>query len=157
MTKIEQIERKRLYGKLQDELVNIVSGALECAPGISEEEAGRIVNLGEEINSCLNRYILSNELIQATDNDDSAIALTRRVVASLGMTHKLEGRKLDYESSCQIITSIVTSLKDQQKQLKETLRQVNKDYNVQQDWYIDNNLRKRAYVRPLTDTQERNQ
>ena len=74
------------------------------------------------------------------------------------MTHKLEGRKLDYESACQIIISIVTSLKDQQKQLKETLRQVNKDYNVQQDWYIDNNLRKRAYVRPLAEeTQERNQ
>jgi len=157
MTRIEQIERKRLYSKLQNELVNIVSDALEYAPEISEEEAGRIVNLGEEVNTCINRYILSNELIQATDNDDSAIALTRRVVASLGMTHKLEGRKLDYESSCQIITSIVTSLKDQQKQLKETLRQVNKDYNVQQDWYIDNNLRKRAYVRPLAETQERNQ
>lgn len=159
MTRIEQIERKRLYGKLQDELVNIVSGALECAPMMSEEEAGRIVNLGEEVNACINRYILSNELIQATDNDDSAIALTRRVVASLGMTHKLEGRKLDYEQSCQIMLSIVTSLKDQQRQLKETLKQVNKDYNVQQDWYIDSNLRKRAYVRPLAEekTQERNQ
>ena len=157
MTKIEQIERKRLYSKLQNELVNIVSGALECAPVMSEEEADRIIKLGEEVNACINRYILSNELIQATDNDDSAIALTRRVVASLGMTSKLDGRKLDYEQSCQIILSIVTSLKDQQKQLKETLRQVNKDYNVQQDWYIDNNLRKRAYVRPLAETQESNQ
>ena len=154
MTKIEQIERKRLYSKLQDELVSIVSGAIECAPGISEQEADRILHIGEEVNTCLERYILSNELTQATSDDDSAIALTRRVVASLSMTHRLEGRKLDYEQSCQIIISIVTSLRDQQKQLKETLRQVSRDYNVQSDWYIDNNLRKRPYVRPLTETQE---
>ena len=153
MTKIEQIDRTRLYGKLQDELVNIVSGALE--PGISEEEAGRIVNLGEEVNACLERYILSNELTQATSDDDSAIALTRRVVASLGMTHKLEGRKLDYEQSCQVVISIVTSLRDQQRQLKETLKQINKDYNVQSDWYIDSNLRKRSYYRPLAETTEK--
>ena len=83
MTKIEQIERKRLYSKLQDELVSIVSGAIECAPGISEQEADRILHIGEEVNTCLERYILSNELTQATSDDDSAIALTRRVVASL--------------------------------------------------------------------------
>lgn len=155
MTRIEQMGRKRLYSKLQNELVNIVSGALECAAGISEEEADRIIKLGEEVNACVNRYILSNELIQATDDDDSAIKLTRRVVASLGMTNKLEGRKLDYESSCQIIISIVTSLRDQQRQLKETLKQINKDYNVQSDWYIDSNLRKRSYTRPLSETTDK--
>ena len=154
MTKIEQIERKRLYGKLQYELINIISDAIDNAPAMTEVEAERLVILGEEVNACLDRYILSNELTQPTSDDDSAIALTRRVVASLGMSHRLEGRKLDYEQACQITISIVTSLRDQQKQLKETLRQVNKDYNVQGDWYIDNNLRKRPYVRPLAETQE---
>ena len=158
MTKIEQIERKRLYNKLQDELLELVSGALECAPPINEKEGERLVMLGENINNTIERYKLATELTPVSIDDESAIRLTRHVVASLGMTHKLEGRKLDYEQACQIIISIVTSLRDQQKQLKETLRQVNKDYNVQQDWYIDNNLRKRAYVRPLAEeTQERNQ
>ena len=154
MTKIEQIERRRLYSKLQDELCGLVNWALECASMVTEEEGDRLVCLGENINNAVERYKLANELSQGADNDDSAINLTRRVVALLGMSKRLEGRKLDYEQACQIVISIVTSLKDQRKQLEETLRQVTKDYNVQVDWYIDKNLRKRQYVRPLTETQE---
>lgn len=155
MTKIEQIERRRLYTKLQDELCGLVNGALECASMVAEEEGDRLVCLGENINNAVERYKLANELSQVTNDDDSAINLTRRVVASLGLSRKLEGRKLDYEQCCQIMISIVTSLRDQQAQLKETLKQINKDYNVQTDWYIDANLRKRPYVRPLTETTDK--
>ena len=155
MTKIEQIERRRLYSKLQDELCGLVNGALECSSMVTEEEGDRLVCLGENINNAVERYKLANELSQVTNDDDSAINLTRRVVASLGLSRKLEGRKLDYEQCCQIMISIVTSLKDQQAQLKETLKQINKDYNVQQDWYIDNNLRRRPYVRPLSETTDK--
>ena len=155
MTKIEQIERKRLYSKLQDELLGLVSGALECASLQNEDEGDRLVALGENINNAIERYKLASDMTQITNNDDSAINLTRRVVASLGMSKKLEGRRLDYEQCCQIILSIVTSLRDQQAQLRETLRQVSKDYNVQSDWYIDNNLRKRPYIRPLTESTEK--
>ena len=156
MTKIEQIERKRLYSKLQDELCGIVSGALECAASLqNEEESDRLVALGENINNAVERYKLANDMTPTSNDDDSSIRLTRRVVASLGLSKRLEGRKLDYEQSCQIILSIITSLKDQQAQLKETLKQINKDYNVQSDWYIDNNLRKRPYIRPLTETTDK--
>jgi len=155
MTKIEQIERKRLYSKLQDELCGLVSGALECATLQSEEEGDRLVILGENINNAIERYKLASDMTPTSNDDDSAINLTRRVVASLGMSKKLEGRRLDYEQCCQIILSIVTSLRDQQAQLRETLRQVSKDYNVQSDWYIDNNLKKRPYVRPLTETTDK--
>jgi len=154
MTKIEQIERKRLYGKLQDELSNIVNAALEFRPTANEEELDNLVCLGENINNTITRYQLASEMTPAMDDNDSAIRLTQRVVASLGLTKRLEGRRLDYEQCCQIVLSIVTSLRDQQAQLKETLKQINKDYNVQSDWYIDNNLRKRPYVRPLTETTE---
>lgn len=155
MTRIEQIERKRLYSKLQDELLGLVSGALECASITNEEEGDRLVCLGENINNAVERYKLASEMSQVTSEDDSAINLTRRVVASIGLSKKLEGRKLDYEQCCQIILSIVASLKDQQAQLRETLKQINKDYNVQTDWYIDANLRKRSYVRPLAETTEK--
>ena len=155
MTKIEQIERRRLYSKLQDELCGLVNGALECASMVTEEEGDRLVCLGENINNAVERYKLANELSQITNDDDSAINLTRRVVASLGMSRRLDGRKLDYEQACQIIISIVTSLRDQRRQLEETLRQVTKAYNVQVDWYIDSNLRKRSYVRPLTETTDK--
>ena len=154
MTKIEQIERRRLYSKLQDELCGLIDGALECASITNEEEGDRLVCLGENINNTIERFKLANDLTPTSNDDDSAIRLTRRVVASLGMSKRLEGRKLDYEQACQIILSIVTSLRDQRKQLEETLRQVTKEYNVQVDWYIDKNLRKRQYVRPLTETQE---
>ena len=155
MTKIEQIERRRLYSKLQDELCGLVNGALECASMVTEEEGDRLVCLGENINNAVERYKLANELSQITNDDDSAINLTRRVVASLGMSRRLDGRKLDYEQACQIIISIVTSLRDQRRQLEETLRQVTKAYNVQVDWYIDSNLRKRSYVKPLTETTDK--
>ena len=154
MTKIEQTERKRLYSKLQDELCGLINGALECASITNEEEGDRLVCLGENINNTIERFKLANDLTPTSNDDDSAIRLTRRVVALLGMSRRLEGRKLDYEQACQIIISIVTSLKDQRKQLEETLRQVTKEHNVQVDWYIDKNLRKRQYVRPLTETQE---
>ena len=122
---------------------------------VTEEEGDRLVCLGENINNAVERYKLANELSQITNDDDSAINLTRRVVALLGMSRRLDGRKLDYEQACQIIISIVTSLRDQRRQLEETLRQVTKEYNVQVDWYIDSNLRKRSYVRPLTETTDK--
>ena len=155
MTRIEQIERKRLYTKLQDELGNIINAAIEFRPGAGEEELDNLVCLGENINNAIERYKLASEMTPTIDDNDSAIRLTQRVVASLGLSKRLEGRKLDYEQSCQIVLSIVTSLRDQQAQLKETLKQVSKDYNVQSDWYIDNNLRKRPYNRPLTETTEK--
>lgn len=155
MTRIEQIERKRLYSKLQDELSNIVNAALEFRQSAEEEELDNLVCLGENINNTVERYKLASEMTPTIDDNDSAIRLTQRVVASLGLSRRLEGRKLDYEQSCQIILSIVTSLRDQQAQLRETLKQVTKEYNIQSDWYIDNKLRKRPYIRPLTESTEK--
>ena len=146
MTKIEQIERKRLYNELKDELFATVNNALETSPP-HDVTLDVLTVLGQDIDDTINRHILATELAQATNDDESAIALTRRVVASLDMSRKLDGRKLDYEQCCQIIISIVTSLRDQQKQLKETLKKLNKDYNVQVDWYIDAKGKRQEYQR----------
>lgn len=146
MTKIEQIERRRLYGKLKDDIVQIVNGTMETAPK-GEENLDMLVELGCNLTALLDRYMLASDLTPTLSDDDSAVNLTRRVVASLGMTNKLEGRKLDYEQSCQIIISIITSLRDQQKQLKETLKKLNKDYNIQTDWYLDAKGKRQEYQR----------
>lgn len=45
--------------------------------------------LGENINNAVERYKLANELSQVTNDDDSAINLTRRVVALLGMDKEI--------------------------------------------------------------------
>lgn len=148
MTKIEQIERKRLYGKLRDELFATVNNALETAPP-HEATLDVLTALGQDIDNTIKRYELASELTPTLSDDESAIALTRRVVASLGMSGKLEGRKLDYEQCCQIITSIVTSLRDQQKQLKETLKKLNKDHHIQTDWYIDAKGKRQEYQRSV--------
>ena len=148
MTKIEQIERKRLYGKLRDELFVAVNNALETAPP-HDETLDVLTVLGQDIDNIIKRYELASELTPTLSDDESAITLTRRVVASLGMSGKLEGRKLDYEQCCQIIISIVTSLRDQQKQLKETLRKLNKDYNIQTDWYLDAKGKRQEYQRTI--------
>ena len=148
MTKIEQIERKRLYGKLREELFAVVNNALETAPP-HEVTLDVLTALGEDIDNTIKRYELASELTPTLADDDSAINLTRRVVASLGMSHKLDGRKLDYEQCCQIIISIVTSLRDQQRQLKETLKKLNKDYNIQTDWYLDAKGKRQEYQRSI--------
>ena len=146
MTKIEQIERGRLYGKLREELFAVVNNALETAPP-HDVTLDVLTVLGQDIDNVIKRYELASELTPTLSDDESAIALTRRVVASLGMSGKLEGRKLDYEQCCQIIISIVTSLRDQQKQLKETLKKLNKDYNIQVDWYLDAKGKRQEYQR----------
>lgn len=146
MTKIEQIERKRLYGKLREELFTVVNNALETAPP-HDVTLDVLTVLGQDIDNVIKRYELASELTPTLSDDDSAIALTRRVVASLDMSRKLDGRKLDYEQCCQIIISIVTSLRDQQKQLKETLKKLNKDYNIQTDWYLDARGKRQEYQR----------
>ena len=146
MTKIEQIERGRLYGKLRDELFAVVNNALETAPP-HDVTLDVLTVLGQDIDNTIKRYELASELTPTLSDDESAITLTRRVVASLGMSGKLEGRKLDYEQCCQIIISIVTSLRDQQKQLKETLKKLNKDYNIQVDWYLDAKGKRQEYQR----------
>ena len=148
MTKIEQIERKRLYGKLREELFSAVNNALETAPP-HDVTLDVLTVLGQDIDNVIKRYELASELTPTLSDDESAISLTRRVVASLGMSGKLEGRKLDYEQCCQIIISIVTSLRDQQKQLKETLRKLNKDYNIQTDWYLDAKGKRQEYQRSV--------
>lgn len=148
MTKIEQIERKRLYGKLREELFAVVNYALETAPP-HDVTLDVLTVLGQDIDNVIKRYELASELTPTLSDDDSAIALTRRVVASLDMSRKLDGRKLDYEQCCQIIISIVTSLRDQQKQLKETLRKLNKDYNIQTDWYLDAKGKHQEYQRSI--------
>ena len=145
MTKIEQAERKRLYNKLNDEITTIINSVMDT---LSDEVAlDALVKVGCILTETVNRYKLTAELTPILSDDESAITLTRRVVASLGMSGKLEGRKLDYEQCCQIIISIVTSLRDQQKQLKETLRKLNKDYNVQTDWYLDAKGKRQEYQR----------
>ena len=146
MTKIEQIERKRLYGKLREELFSAVNNALETAPP-HDVTLDVLTVLGQDIDNVIKRYELASELTPTLSDDESAISLTRRVVASLGMSGKLEGRKLDYEQCCQIIISIVTSLRDQQRQLKETLKKLNKDYNIQTDWYLDAKGKRQEYQR----------
>lgn len=145
MTKIEQIERKRLYNKLNDEIATIINSVMVTM--VDEVALDALVNVGCILTETVNRYALAAELTPTLSDDESAIALTRRVVASLGMAKKLEGRKLDYEQCCQIIIAIVTSLKDQQKQLKETLRKLNKDYNIQSDWYLDAKGKRQEYQR----------
>ena len=147
MTKIEQTERIRLYNKLNDEITTIINSVMVT---LSDEVAlDALVKVGCILTETVNRYKLTAELTPILSDDESAIALTRRVVASLGMTGKLEGRKLDYEQCCQIIISIVTSLRDQQKQLKETLKKLNKDYNVQVDWYLDAKGKRQEYQRSI--------
>lgn len=146
MTKIEQIERKRLYGKLREELFVVVNNALETAPP-HDVTLDVLTVLGQDIDNVIKRYELASELTPTLSDDESAITLTRRVVASLGMSGKLEGRKLDYEQCCQIIISIVTSLREQQRQLKETLKKLNKDYNIQTDWYLDAKGKRQEYQR----------
>ena len=148
MTKIEQIERKRLYSKLREDLFGVVNDALETAPA-HDITLDILMVLGQNISDTIKRYELATELSQVTTDDESAIALTRRVVASLGMSHRLEGRKLDYEQCCQIIISIVTSLRDQQKQLKEILKKLNQEHNVQADWYIDAKGKRQEYQRSI--------
>ena len=148
MTKIEQIERKRLYGKLREELFVAVNNALETAPP-NDATLDVLTALGQDIDNTIKRYELASELTPTLSDDESAIALTRRVVASLDMSRKLEGRKLDYEQCCQIIISIVTTLRDQQKQLKETLKKLNKDYNIQTDWYLDAKGKRQEYQRSI--------
>lgn len=147
MTKIEQIERKRLYNKLNDEIATIINSVMVTM--VDEVALDALVKVGCILTETVNRYALSTDLTPTLSDDESAIALTRRVVASLGMTGKLEGRKLDYEQCCQIIISIVTSLKNQQKQLKETLRKLNKDYNIQADWYLDAKGKRQEYQRSI--------
>ena len=146
MTKIEQIERKRLYGKLREELFAVVNNALETAPP-HDVTLDVLTILGQDIDNVIKRYELASELTPTLSDDESAITLTRRVVASLGMSGKLEGRKLDYEQCCQIIISIVTSLREQQKQLKETLRKLNQEHNIQTDWYLDAKGKRQEYQR----------
>ena len=146
MTKIEQIERRRLYGKLREELFVVINNALETAPP-HDVTLDVLTVLGQDIDNVIKRFELASELTPTLSDDESAITLTRRVVASLGMSHKLDGRKLDYERCCQIIISIVVSLRDQQKQLKETLKKLNKDYNIQTDWYIDAKGKRQEYQR----------
>ena len=147
MTKIEQAERKRLYNKLNDEITTIINSVMDT---LSDEVAlDALVKVGCILTETVNRYKLTAELTPILSDDESAIALTRRVVASLDMSRKLEGRKLDYEQCCQIIISIVTSLRDQQKQLKETLRKLNKDYNIQADWYLDAKGNRQEYQRSI--------
>ena len=136
MTKIEQIERKRLYGKLREELFVAVNNALETAPP-HDETLDVLTVLGQDIDNIIKRYELASELTPTLSDDDSAVTLTRRVVASLDMSRKLDGRKLDYEQCCQIIISIVTNLREQQRQLKETLKKLNKEHNIQADWYLN--------------------
>ena len=148
MTKIEQIERGRLYGKLRDELFAVVNNALETAPP-HDVTLDVLTVLGQDIDNTIKRYELASELTPTLADDDSAINLTRRVVASLGMSGKLEGRKLDYEQCCQIIISIVTSLREQQKQLKETLRKLNQEHNIQIDWYLDAKGKRQEYQRTV--------
>ena len=145
MTKIEQIERKRLYNKLNDEIATIINSVMDTVK--DEAALDALVNLGCDLTALVDRYALASDLTPTLSDDESAITLTRRVVASLGMSHKLDGRKLDYEQCCQIIISIVTNLRDQQKQLKETLKKLNKDYNIQTDWYIDAKGKRQEYQR----------
>ena len=147
MTKIEKVERMRLYSKLNDEITTIINSVMDTTT--DEATLDLLVKVGCVLTETVNRYALSAELTPTLSDDESAIALTRRVVASLGMSGKLEGRKLDYEQCCQIIISIVTSLRDQQRQLKETLKKLNKDYNVQIDWYIDANGKHQEYQRSV--------
>ena len=147
MTKIEKVERMRLYSKLNDEITTIINSVMDTTT--DEATLDLLVKVGCVLTETVNRYALSAELTPTLSDDESAIALTRRVVASLGMSGKLEGRKLDYEQCCQIIISIVTSLRDQQRQLKETLKKLNKDYNVQIDWYIDANGKRQEYQRSV--------
>lgn len=149
MTKIEQIERRRLYNKLKEDMTQIVNGTMEVATPKGVEVIDVLVELGRNLTALIDRYELASELTPTLSNDDSAIALTRRVVASLDMSHKLDGRKLDYEQCCQIIISIVTSLRDQQKQLKETLKKLNKEYNIQTSWYIDTKGKRQEYQRSV--------
>ena len=146
MTKIEQIERKRLYSKLREDLFDVVNDALETSPP-HDITLDILTVLGQNISDTIKRYELANELTPTLSDDDSAIALTRRVVASLGMSHRLEGRRLDYEQCCQIIISIISSLRDQQKSLKETLKKLNQEHNIQVDWYIDAKGRRQEYQR----------
>lgn len=148
MTKIEQIERKRLYGKLREDLFDVVNDALETSPP-HDITLDILTVLGQNISDVIKRYELATELAPLTTDDESAIALTRRIVASLGMSHRLEGRKLDYEQCCQIIISIVSSLRDQQQSLKETLKKLNQEHNVQADWYIDAKGKRREYQRSI--------
>lgn len=145
MTKIEQIERKRLYNKLNDNIATIINSVMDTVK--DEAALDALVNLGCDLTALVDRYALASDLTPTLSDDESAITLTRRVVASLGMSHKLDGRNLDYEQCCQIIISIVASLRDQQKQLKETLRKLNKDYNIQADWYIDAKGKRQEYQR----------
>ena len=148
MTKIEQIERKRLYNRLKDDITHMVNSAMESSSK-SDDVLDMLVDLGCNLTALVDRYALAAELTPVQSDDDSAISLTRRVVASLDMSRKLDGRKLDYEQCCQIIISIVTSLRDQQKQLKETLRKLNKDYNIQTDWYLDAKGKRQEYQRSI--------
>ena len=148
MTKNEQIERKRLYGKLREDLFAVVNDALETAPA-HDVTLDILTILGQNISDVIKHYELATELTPTLSDDDSAIALTRRVVASLGMSHRLEGRKLDYEQCCQIIISIVSSLRDQQKSLKETLKKLNQEHNIQVDWYLDNKGKRQEYQRNI--------
>ena len=148
MTKIEQIERKRLYGKLREDLFGTINDALETSPP-HDITLDILMVVGQNISDVIKRYELATELTPTLSDDDSAIALTRRVVASLGMQHRLEGRKLDFEQCCQIIISIVSSLRDQQKSLKETLKKLNQEHNIQVDWYLDNKGKRRDYQRSI--------
>ena len=145
MTKIEQIDRKRLYNKLNDEIAKIINSVMDTMT--DEVALDALVKTGCIITETINRYALASELAPTLSDDESAITLTRRVVASLDMSRKLDGRKLDYEQCCQIIISIVLSLRDQQKQLKETLRKLNKDYHIQTDWYLDAKGKRQEYQR----------
>ena len=145
MTKIEQADRKRLYNRLNSEIAVIVNNVMDTLTDQCALDA--IVNIGCEITATINRYALASELTPTASDDESAIALTRRVVASLDMSRKLDGRKLDYEQCCQIIIAIVTSLRDQQRQLRETLRKLTKDYNVLTDWYLDAKGKRQEYQR----------
>ena len=147
MTKVEQIERKRLYNKLNDEIATIINSVMDTLT--NEIALDALVKTGCTISETVNRYALASELTPTLSDDESAITLTRRVVASLDMSRKLDGRKLDYEQCCQIIISIVTSLRDQQKQLKETLRKLNKDHNIQTDWYLDVKGKRQEYQRSV--------
>ena len=148
MTKIEQIERKRLYNNLREELFAVVDNALETAPP-HDVTLDILTVLGQDISNTIKRYELATELAPTLSDDDSAIALTRRVVASLGMEHRLEGRKLDFEQCCQIVVAIVTSLREQQKALKETLKKLNQEHNIQVDWYLDIKGKRREYQRSI--------
>lgn len=145
MTRIEQIERKRLYNKISDDIAIAINNVMDT---LTDEIAlDALVKVGCAISETVNRYVLASELAPTLSDDESAIMLTRRVVASLDMSRKLDGRKLDYEQCCQIIISIVTSLRDQQKQLKDTLKKLNKDYNIQTDWYLDAKGKRLEYQR----------